>query len=114
MTIVCGKEVTLPDFKDEVAVITYVRDFLLEQGRSSMDLSSLCQFRGEDNTACAIGCLVSDDEARLIGEGNTAMMVYTHKKGLDRRLFQKLQSIHDRDSVSEWKGQFDKLIKEYS
>lgn len=42
-----------------------VAKHLLEQGRKSMgtmpDGSSACAYRGEDGTACAVGCLIPDE-----------------------------------------------------
>lgn len=36
-------------------------DHLIEQGRASTRKRTGCAYRGDDNTMCAVGCLISDE-----------------------------------------------------
>lgn len=113
MTTVCKREVTLPDYKDKVAVITYVRDKLLEQGKPSQIDSSLCAFRGRGNCACALGWLIPDADISGMDEDLDLAHTYLLNRGMDGLLINELRNTHDRENVTEWSHRFNQLIEKY-
>ena len=47
-------------------VHNHITDHLIKQGKparspSTYDAPALCKYRGPENTSCAVGCLISDD-----------------------------------------------------
>ena len=54
-------------------------DHLIKQGRASTRKRTGCAYRGDDNTMCAVGCLISDEEYVPEMENLTAIQVaYWH------------------------------------
>jgi len=80
---------------------------LFEQGRQSRKnfhgLSGTCAYRGEGRTACAVGCLLTDDEAAK-ADANAGTSVYAIFEAglLPERLHKylgllnRLQMVHDQ------------------
>lgn len=114
MTLVCGKEVTLPDINDKLAVIDYVRDRLLEQGVRSVTVdyegtSKYCSFRAQCDgatLACALGWLVPDGRYERDYLADRGMM--------QSELACDLRHIHDDHEPAKWESLFSKLRAKYA
>lgn len=106
-TIICRKEVKLPVPRDNVAVITYVRDRLLEQGKKSIGVGGSCALRGGDNCACAVGWLYPDSRYLLRGELFSVVQDELLWTGYSLEILRVLQTIHDHYPVNLWGKLFD-------
>ena len=72
-----------------------------------------CMYRGENNTSCAIGCLIKDEYYRAEFEQMTADSSYIINtliaSGIevesdgDEKFLMQLQVIHDKHIVENWK-----------
>lgn len=109
MATVCGKEVTLPNPKDNVAVAVYVRDKLLAQGKKS-GKGGGCVFRGDGNCACALGWLLPDDDYRDLGEYFPDVQDEILMQGYDYSLLKALQLVHDKYLVAQWERLLNLII----
>lgn len=85
-------------------VFEQVANHLLTQGRKSI-VGGACQYRGGDNTMCAAGCLIGDDEY------NASMMEGSSWRSLEigkvvpfahSKLIHALQRIHDGFPTDRW------------
>lgn len=69
------------------------KSLLMEGGRT---YSVVCAYRGGDNTSCAVGCLLSDDEYISDMEGKTADTINLPERLIPHEIFlTKLQNFHD-------------------
>lgn len=71
----------------------------------------ICAYRGQNGTACAVGCLIPDEMYRPEMEGK---LVYTlmgdhvstrtlfDEEVIDSSLLSAMQNIHDNTSVDNW------------
>ncbi len=134
MTTVCGKEVVLPNPKDDRAVFNYIRDWLLKQNKQSKGIfckdptsgektdipREMCAYRGNGGTlACAAGCLITDDRYTSDMEGygidllsNAAKLPtvkYFTELGYNKRMISALQTIHDNNPPEKWKRKLEIL-----
>ena len=56
--------------KDPSDVFNHVIDHLRKQGTKSLHPEGgICAYRGRDETMCAVGCLIADDEYDPVWEG---------------------------------------------
>lgn len=87
---------------------------LLTQNKQSVDQMGGCSYRGENNTKCAIGCLIDDEhyceslEGRSMSENNNVKLAVEKSIGeaLEHRacrLLGRLQKLHDALPPSSWK-----------
>lgn len=96
-------------------IFSKVKKHLLAQGKKSLT-GTVCGYRGEDNTQCAIGCLIPDNEYDVEMEGNSARRLLLRYEKLEKlilpsdlnkedgRIFlTQLQEIHDSYCISTWK-----------
>lgn len=114
LAVVLGKEVDLPDPSNRTAVIKYVTNHLLQQNCKSL-VEEQCRYRGENNTACAAGCLIPDCDYDPKFEGKVVNHVthagdYFRSKGYNITLVGELQTIHDLRPVSDWKKHLEALL----
>lgn len=88
-----------------------VKEHLLRQGvRSSF--GEACRYRGPDGTACAVGCLLKDED---VGEGVNvyglpACRVLSHKTF---SLLSDLQLVHDSRQPEAWPAMLAELATRY-
>lgn len=64
-----------------------------------------CEYRGPGGRMCAVGCLIPDSEYQPSMEGLDAWAAVNRCPslvGLNVSLLQRLQDVHDHDSVSRW------------
>lgn len=120
MTIVCGREVQLPNPQNKLEVIKYVKDFLLAQGeRAEIKQcgSQVCAYRTPDGKqACAAGCLIPDEEYNKEWESTSIFMSdavgrYFSEKNYDLLLLRAMQNIHDGYSPETWSRLFSGFEK---
>ena len=96
-------------------VFTQVKNHLLSQNRKSLLSKDICGYRGQDGTACAAGCLMSDEEAAAIPEGQSwetlvfRGLVTTSKH---HHLISALQNVHDIQPVAGWPDSLRELADE--
>lgn len=119
----------LNELTNNVEVVEYVRDFLLNQGKKSMSMpnsnnDTKCAYRGEKNSKCAIGCIIDDKFYSPYFEGNRAvdanmnvnkeifeaLQKSTPNWKIDLNVIDTMQTIHDRYEVDLWDSQFNALI----
>ena len=85
---------------DKKEIFDYVVNHLRQQGTPALSRYGQCAYRGINNTMCAVGCLLADDEYVPAFEG---MGVKSLELELPHRLrehvvmLQSLQNFHDRD-----------------
>lgn len=95
-------------------VFNQVRDHLLKQNKKSI-VDSVCVYRGPDNTKCAAGCLMSDEEYDKKIEGVTwddltnDNIPYAHSD-----LITDLQFLHDNFPVEQWHVQLSEVALTYN
>lgn len=92
------------------AIYNKVRDHLLKQGRAAKFSCAgylVCAYRGDDGTACAVGCLIP--AARYSPEMEGLSLQYLISGGRLPRvsertlaLLQSLQSVHDTTQPYTW------------
>ena len=102
---------------DKQAIYNTVRDHLLSQGTRSRDDYGSCAYRGAEGLKCAVGALMTDEEAAACGEGwsvdgdlpfknadphlSRARRAFLERVG-HQAFLAKLQVIHDGCAVSTW------------
>lgn len=101
MTISYG----LPAVITEQTVFDRVCEHLIAQGRPAAGERHSCAYRGNDGSACAVGCLIPDDRYDEGMEG--AGVGYTVLRRVPeltpvRHLLAELQRVHD--STALWNG----------
>lgn len=109
----------LPEFKNDLDLAKYVRDFLVNQGvQSRFPNEGACAYRGADNTACAAGCLILDKHYshHIEGYGCTNSEVCeaieaSIGKDYNPSLVSELQYIHDNYNPDEWEEALDGIIE---
>lgn len=112
------KTITLANLTEATAqeVFDQVSKHLLTQNKKSKPESGVgCNYRGIENTKCAAGCLISDEEykpefeakywATLIDRG---VVPKNHQY-----LISDLQLIHDNYEVENWEKSLKTLAKNY-
>lgn len=103
------KQVTLTTLNDSSSqeVFDWISYNLLRQNAHSMvaGLGLGCAYRGYNNTKCAVGWLMSDDEYSPDFEGHGwSRLVASYK--LSRKhlnIINELQYVHDDCRITEWK-----------
>lgn len=104
------------DFADRAAVFDHVTRHLIGQGACSETEDGDCLYRGPAGTACAIGCLLTDEEAAYgdapVGDGKfgvdiIALMsefpsVRQRLGALPRSMLKDLQEVHDDRAPADW------------
>lgn len=79
------------------------------------ELVDECRYRGDNGTACAVGCLIPDEKYDPSIEGDT---VYDLSRDLipDQLigLLEALQLLHDTYDPDQWERQFYWLAKRYN
>ena len=96
-------------------IFNKVRSHLLAQKRTSITETGFhgrigCAYRGNDGTACAVGCLIDDEHYRPECEGKSiasnevsSALLRSGVDSYDHYYFlHRLQSIHDSKHPSEW------------
>lgn len=80
-------------------VYDFVVRHLLRQGRPSVEHpgspSSRCLYRSPDGLKCAVGCLLTDEEATPAIEGHEAVQILPKRLRAHVGLLQDLQGVHD-------------------
>lgn len=109
---------TIPETSTPQEVFDFVTEHLLTQGKQSYQGS--CLYRGPNRTACAVGCLLTDEEYTPNMEGVSAYDLQVHLLSSfwkeHQRLLQDLQSAHDDkanvEPGPERKFNREKLVKQ--
>ena len=99
--------------KTEQEVFDWVVFNLLQQGKKSQRYDA-CAYRGEDNTRCAAGWVISDFEYNKKYEGlvwDDLIYYYLEVPTDHVDLITSLQDIHDNHDVKEWRYRFIELAK---
>lgn len=119
MTLVCGKEVKLPEDNPR-DVFEYVKNHLLTQNKKCYGIVEYedvgyegCLYRSEDRTtACAAGSLIPDSQYHVCMENkpiNDLPLSMRYIKTLDLIII--LQSIHDGFEPDHWEYELDRLAE---
>ena len=99
-------------------------DHLYKQQVASVDTFKHCQYRGENGTSCAVGCLIKDEfyDPMFEGDGAADSTVVTMlEQSLDQKLSNKtislledLQTVHDRylTFFSKYSRDLEEKLKE--
>lgn len=125
-------QVTLANLEQATAqdVFTQVATHLLTQNAKSYDQKGNCLYRGLNNTKCAAGCLIGDNEYTPEMDCSSPAVSYGYnvphgttwpsliKRGListtvHRDLIISLQSIHDTSNIDDWKWQLEIIAKNH-
>ena len=89
-------------------VFDKVAKHLLTQGVPATRLTAAgpeCAYRGDEGRACAMGCLISDEEYDPTMEGGdvyTLVKKFGVLKDYNIDLLSSLQDIHDADKPCDW------------
>lgn len=79
---------------------------LLTQKRRSINDRYRCQYRGDNGTKCAVGCLIPDADyvPDMEGQGvySPAVKRVLSKQGFDPEVAYLLQHLHDWNHASLW------------
>jgi hypothetical protein len=112
---------TPPVYTDR-EIFDKVRAHLLAQGKRSEQVNGyrpVCMYRGPDNTKCAVGCLIPDEDYSPEYEnkqvGDRKLNGLLEKLGLRShlRLLDHLQSVHDNEAVAMWPATLDEMAKRF-
>ncbi len=123
MNTVCGKPVELPNLSNLQDVFNYVSKHLLTQGvKSQIDYNkgeykqrTICAYRGQDNTCCAVGCLIPDSEyvEHMEDMKATCLDMFSDLPKKTTFLFNDLQKVHDIRGVAEWPSELNKVADKH-
>jgi hypothetical protein len=102
-------------------VFDYVSNHLLTQNKRSVQGYDACAYRGDNNTSCAIGCMIKNNEYLPTMEGlNISQLL--HKENINpslkarllphENLLCSLQVIHDMHRSNLWKVKLTTLANE--
>lgn len=101
------KVITLANLSESTKqeVFDHVAKHLITQGKRSFyleDSSPFCAYRGEENTMCAAGCLMTDEEYKLEFEDKSWKLLVEEGfvPSAHMQFIYNLQFIHD--STSSW------------
>ena len=91
---------------------------LLRQRRKSQAYDGTCLYRGPAGTKCAVGCLLTDEEASRCVEGQSPdglLVDGTLPSRLRRHVgfLEELQPLHDDNEPSEWRELLCQLGRSY-
>ena len=112
-----------PETMTEQEVFDASVSFMLKQNKKSMEHEA-CRYRGPNGTACAVGCLIQDDEYDEKMDGFDGEMDNTSVNSLDKHnllparlrqhinLLKILQSVHDTCAVDTWPVHFYEIALE--
>jgi len=101
-----------------------VKAHLLTQGERSYKYNT-CAYRGDNDTMCAIGCLVDDISYDPLMEGETVTSLYVLQKlasslnalvgelTLCGAMLYDLQYLHDKSSPVDWPRGLDIIEQEH-
>ncbi len=94
-------------------VFEFVKNHLLTQGkRSLLSNKNQCAYRSDkDDTKCAAGCLIADDEYQK-GWETTSWCILVDQglvPNVHSKLIDKLQVIHDVHEPSSWSEKLNEL-----
>jgi hypothetical protein len=89
---------------------------LRKQRRKAL-LVTTCAYRTDDGLACAVGGVMPDDlAANVVTTGNNTTSindllvenraVAAFFRGVDTRLIENMQRVHDREEISDWEREF--------
>ena len=88
---------------------------LLSQDTKSLDKNGKCAYRGLDNSKCAVGIFIPDNEYKETMEGIPANRVYILSlKNLNISLLCSLQVVHDKYEPKEWSNKLSELAKKWN
>lgn len=118
MTVI---DIKFPEVMTAQEVFDTSASWLLKQGKKSED--RFCLYRGPDNTACAVGCLIQDDEYKPSMDdrinGDTSLSHIYELGLLPKRLhphielLSDLQDVHDTVDVDLWPDVLLYVAKNY-
>lgn len=100
-------------FTDE-QIIDFCAARLAEQGCKSEDKTQ-CLYRGPNNTKCAFGLFIPDEDYNKTMEGKVAsdVIIQSFPEAEEKQnLFRILQRIHDSNKPKDWPGLFAALKEE--
>lgn len=96
---------------------------LLKQNKKAEYRHGMCQYRGPDNTMCAVGALIPDAEYRDSMEDNDVDDLFEKfgdvmkSSGLDQDehspLLGALQEVHDYSEVEDWPDELLLVARAY-
>ncbi len=105
---------------DRQEVFNTVYKHLLTQRKTAQKASTgRCLYRTHDGLRCAVGCLLTDDEARRLDDvTGTVTELYEEGALPDRlvpvlTLLQELQSVHDTYPVEFWESHLMRVARTY-
>ena len=83
---------------DKKEIFDYVVNHLRQQGAPAQNWAGDCVYRGDDNTMCAVGCLIADDEYYSGFEGiSAAELELPHRLREHAGMLDVLQCFHDME-----------------
>jgi hypothetical protein len=107
---------TLPDAIEQ-EVFDQVKTHLLTQNVKSYGVGSKCAYRGANDTKCAAGCLIGDDEYRPIMDSQygwwQSLIQVEMVPANHSTLIHALQRVHDQFEPDEWLCQLKLVAEEY-
>lgn len=91
---------------NQTAFDKVVRHLLKQGKRSESSEAGGCAYRGEMGLACAVGCLIPDDEYRPSLEGESVENIQKKIPSialLSQMLLMDLQHTHDSHDPADWR-----------
>ena len=90
---------------------------LLKQKRRSTDACGFCQYRGLERKKCAVGFLLTDEEAKTMEGYNVrdavARNLLPHRLCAHVTLLAYLQEVHDNKHPAKWPLELQKLAEKH-
>ncbi len=93
------------------AIFDKVSVHLMKQMKKSKGVTQnsygneVCRYRSDDGLSCAVGCLLTDQEAHVADQhpnGAASQIPLPYKLRRNKEFLEQLQSIHDLSHVGIW------------
>lgn len=99
-------------------VFNYIANHLLTQNKKSQTCHFNCAYKGENNTKCAVGCIVSSKEYRPSMEGKSSTKIINDHNPLVTNIdmlnmLRDLQILHDGAMTVEWPAGLNNIAAKY-
>lgn len=116
------------DVLSDQQIFDHVVEHMAKQGGPSVSARGLCQYRGPSGRSCAVGCLLTDEEANALGNEKSLAEVYSilplRLRGgcslAREQLLARLQHTHDdfsgmdgEDYLREWLFAMRRLARDF-
>lgn len=105
---------------DKVAVHLLTQNAKSMTGRKDNHGNLICAYRSPEGLSCAAGCLITDEEAEGLDDGNGKAWCAVQRRGDfpglkgHTTLIEELQALHDHTEVDRWGIELARLAEKHN